>query len=104
MVDLVAATRGYFAGVALNDPLVTPGLFPDVLAAFPPTLVLTGTRDISMSNALMTHTKLLQAGVRAELFVQEGLGHGHFFSFPGTPESAAAYDVIWSFFDRHLKR
>ncbi|MBL8630458.1 MAG: alpha/beta hydrolase [Rhodospirillaceae bacterium] len=102
--NLVAATRGYFEGVEINDPLVTPGLFPQVLAKFPPTLVVTGTRDIAMSNAVMTHTQLLKAGVRAELFIQEGLGHGHFFSFPGAPESTAAYDVIWSFFDRHLKR
>jgi fermentation-respiration switch protein FrsA (DUF1100 family) len=56
-----------------------------------------------MSNALVTHTRLLQAGVDARLFVQEGLGHGHFFAFPGTPESAIAYDVIWQFFDRRLK-
>jgi acetyl esterase/lipase len=103
-VSLVAATRGYFDGVDLNDALVTPGLHADVLAKFPPTLVVTGTRDMAMSNAIITHTKLLQAGVTAELFVQEGLGHGHFFTFPTMPESAAAYDVIWSFFDRHLKR
>ncbi|MSO98519.1 MAG: alpha/beta hydrolase [Rhodospirillaceae bacterium] len=98
------APRGYFEGMNTNDPLITPGLFPEVLAKFPPTLVVTGTRDVAMSNALITHTKLLQAGVAAELFVQEGLGHGHFFAFPGTPESTVAYDVIWKFFDRNLKK
>ena len=98
------APRDYFEGIDRNDPLVTPGLFPEVLARFPPTLVVTGTRDIAMSNAIVTHTRLLQAGVRAELFVQEGLGHGHFFVFPGTPESMTAYDVIWRFFDAHLQR
>ncbi len=98
------APRDYFEGIDRSDPLVTPGLFPDFLARFPPTLVVTGTRDIAMSNAIMTHTRLLQAGVRAELFVQEGLGHGHFFAFPGTPESKTAYDVIWRFFDKHLQQ
>jgi monoterpene epsilon-lactone hydrolase len=97
------APRGYFDGIEMNDPLVTPGSFPDVLAKFPPTLVVTGTRDIAMSNAIVTHAKLLEAGVGAQLFVQEGLGHGHFFSFPGTPESKTAYDVIWRFFDTNLK-
>lgn len=96
--------RGYFDGVNMDDPLVTPGNYPDILAKFPPTLVVTGTRDIAMSNALMTHSRLLDAGVDAQLFVQEGLGHGHFFAFPGTPESKLAYDVIWKFFDGHLKR
>jgi epsilon-lactone hydrolase len=43
-------------------------------------------------------------GVHAERFVQEGLGHGHFFTIPGTPESMIAYDVIWRFFDKHLQR
>ena len=97
------APRGYFEGIDQNDPLITPGLFPEVLAKFPPTLIVTGTRDVAMSNALITHARLLQAGVDARLFVQEGLGHGHFFALPGTPESAAAYDVIWKFFDSRLK-
>jgi acetyl esterase/lipase len=97
------APRSYFEGIDTNQPLVTPGLFPEVLARFPPTLVVTGTRDVAMSNAIVTHARLLQAGVDARLYVQEGLGHGHFFAFPGTPESEAAYDVIWTFFDDHLK-
>ena len=99
-----AAPRDYFDGIERNDPLVTPGLFPDVLARFPPTLLVTGTRDPVMSNAIVTHARLLQAGVKAELFVQEGLGHGHFFAFPGTEESKIAYDVIWRFFDENLQR
>ena len=96
------APRNYFDGIDTKTPFITPGNYPEVLAQFPPTLVVTGTRDISMSNALMTHTSLLQAGAPAELFVQEGLGHGHFFAFPGTPESYVAYDVMWNFFDRTL--
>jgi epsilon-lactone hydrolase len=98
------APRDYFDGIDKNDPLVTPGIFPEVLAKFPPTLIVTGTRDIAMSNAIVTHAKLLDAGVDAQLFVQEGLGHGHFFAFPGTAESKTAYDVIWRFFDQHLKK
>lgn len=98
------APRDYFDGIDKNTPMISPGEYPDVLAQFPPTLVVTGTRDISMSNALMTQTNLLKAGAEAELFVQEGLGHGHFFSFPGTPEADVAYDVIWNFFDRNLGR
>jgi acetyl esterase/lipase len=98
------APRDYFAGVDTNDPLITPALFPEVLKNFPPTLLVTGTRDIAMSNALATHAKLLQAGVETELFVAEGLGHGQFYMFPGTPENALAYDVIWRFFDKRLGR
>ena len=98
----VGMPRDYFEGIDQNDPLISPGQFPEVLAKFPPTLLVTGTRDASMSNALVTHNRMLKAGVTAELYVQEGLGHGHFTTFPGTPETADAIDVIWRFFDRHL--
>jgi len=52
----------------------------------------------------MAHATLLRVDVRAELFVQEGLGPGHFFTFPGTQESDITYNVIWDFFDRTLGR
>ncbi len=94
----------YLADADGNDPLVTPGLFPGVLAKFPPTLLITGTRDASMSNAIVTNARLLDAGVETQLFVQEGLGHGEFTLIPGTPEATQAYDVIWRFFDRHLAK
>lgn len=94
----------YFKGANADDPLVAPGHHPQVLAHFPPTLLVSGTRDIALSNVLITHAAMLEAGVDARLFIQEGMGHGHFFYFPGTPESRVAYDVIWQFFDRTLAR
>ena len=96
--------RDYFDGIDQNNPLMSTGEFPDVLSQFSPTLVVTGTRDIAMGNALMAHATLLRVDVRAELFVQEGLGPGHFFTFPGTQESDITYNVIWDFFDRTLGR
>ena len=95
---------GYFDGIEQTDPLVTPGLYPAVLSKFPPTLVVSGTRDVAMSNAIMTHTALLKADTDAHLFVQEGMGHGFFIFMPGIPESMVAYDVLWKFFDRNLGR
>lgn len=94
----------YFQDINRADPLVAPGLFPEVLAKFPPTLLVSGTRDIAMSNAVITHAAMLEAGADARLFIQEGMGHGHFFYFPGTRESTVAYDVIWKFFDGQLGR
>ncbi|HWU03446.1 MAG TPA: alpha/beta hydrolase fold domain-containing protein, partial [Novosphingobium sp.] len=94
----------YMAGKDMNDPLVAPALFPKVLAQFPPTLLLTGTRDTAMSNALVTHARLLAAGNDSQLEVQEGLGHGEFDVAFGTPEAMQAMDIIWRFFDRHLGR
>lgn len=103
--DAVASKPGgYFDGVPQNDPQVTPGLYPDVLAKFPPTLIVTGTRDMAMSNAITTHAAMLKAGADARLFVQEGMGHGFFIFLPGIPESLLAYDVLWNFFDKNLAR
>lgn len=96
--------RDYFDGIDKNTRFITPGEFPETLATFPPTLVVTGTRDISMSNAIVSHTRLALAGVTAELHVQEGLGHGSFAMLPGIPESKTTHEIIWSFFDRHLGR
>jgi acetyl esterase/lipase len=102
--DTQRLPRNYYHEMDLNDPVITPGNFPEILAQFPPTLLVTGTRDVAMSNALITHARLLNAGVEANLFVQEGLGHGHMYMFPGSPESQTAYEIIWRFFDRHLGR
>jgi monoterpene epsilon-lactone hydrolase len=92
----------YLAGKDRNDPLVTPGQYPEVLAKFPPTLILTGTRDNSMSNALVTNMRMLDAGAETQLLVLEGIGHGEFNALPGTPEATMTFKSIWRFFDKHL--
>jgi acetyl esterase/lipase len=93
----------YMAGVdQTKDPLAAPALFPKVLAEFPPTLLLSSTRDSALSNVLVTNVRMLQAGVDTQLLVLEGLGHGEFDTLPGTPEATQAADLIWRFFDKHL--
>jgi monoterpene epsilon-lactone hydrolase len=92
---------GYFAGVDPKDPLISPVDSPSVLAKFPPTLVLTGTRGFEMSSAIYTHTELVKVGVDAELHVWEGLFHGFFYN-TDVPESKDAFNVIVKFFDKHL--
>ena len=100
----VPRLRGYFDGVDWTDPLLSPALAPQVLAAFPPTLFVTGTRDYAMSNLLVTHQRLLAASVETQLLVQEGLGHSQFVLFTDSPEALLANTTIWRFFDRHLGR
>jgi epsilon-lactone hydrolase len=99
---IASATEfGYLAGVDPNDPLVDPGGHPDVLARFPRSMVLTGTRSFDLSGAVRTHRALLAAGVPADLHVWEGMWH----CFPyhhAMPESQDAYRTIASFFDRAL--
>jgi acetyl esterase/lipase len=98
-----AAQFSYFAGTDSNDPLVSPAASPAVLARFPPTLIVTGTRAFELSNAVYTHTQLVKHGVDAALHVWEGMFHGFFYN-PDVPESQECYDVIVDFFDTRLGR
>jgi epsilon-lactone hydrolase len=91
----------YFRGADLASPLVWPGNSPSVLARFPPTLLISGTRDMELSSTLRTDELLTQAGVSTELHVWEGMWHS-FFSDPELPESKAAYAVMARFFERRL--
>jgi monoterpene epsilon-lactone hydrolase len=92
---------GYFSGTDPKDPLVSPINSPEILAKFPPTLIITGTRGFELSSALYTHEQLVKLGVDAELHVWEGLFHGFFYNMD-VPESKDALNVIIRFFDHHL--
>lgn len=91
----------YFKGIRADDPEVWPGVSREVLARFPPTLLITGTRDMLMSSEIRSQNLLTQAGVDAELHVWNGMWHA-FFVDPDMPESTQAYQVIARFFARHL--
>jgi monoterpene epsilon-lactone hydrolase len=98
---LSAKDLPYFEGADFKDPMVFPGVSQAVLAKFPPTLLITGSRDFAMSSVVRSHALLVDAGVEAELHVYEGMWHA-FFINPELPESQAAYTVIATFFDHHL--
>ena len=92
---------GYFSGTDPKDPLVAPIYSPEVLAKFPPTLLITGTRGFEMSSTLYTHSQLVKLGVDADLHVWEGMFHGFFYN-ADVPESQEAFNVIVKYFDKHL--
>ena len=92
---------GYFSDTNPKDPLVAPLYSAEAMSKFPPTLVMTGTRDFAMSGAIYTHSELVRLGVDADLHVWEGLFHGFFYN-PDIPESRDAYAVTINFFDKHL--
>jgi len=93
----------YFKGASASDPLVIPANSPRMLKKFPPTLLITGTRDFAMSSSLQSQRLLTNAGVEADLHVWDGMWHS-FFSDPELPESKEAYAVMSAFFDKHLGR
>lgn len=91
----------YFKGASADDPEILPGVSRKVLAGFPPTLLITGTRDFLMSSEIDSLSLPTRAGVDAQLHVWNGMWHA-FFVDPGMPESMQAYQVIARFFARHL--
>ena len=91
----------YFSDVSLTDPLVLPMNSKQVLAHFPPTLLLAGSRDFAVSSVSQTDIELTKAGVKTELHIWDGLWHS-FFNNPDLPESKEMYSIVMSFFDRNL--
>lgn len=96
-----ACAKLYADGVDLTDPRISP-LYGD-FESFPPSLVVSGTRDILLSNSVRTHIKLRQAGVIADLLVYEGVAHGDYLSVPGSPEAHHFLDELNQFLTTHLR-
>ncbi len=91
----------YFEGASSTDPLVLPINSREVLRRFPPTLLITGSRDFLASSLFATQAALAEAGVDAELHVWDGMWHAFFFD-PDLPESQQVYRVVVAFFAKHL--
>jgi acetyl esterase/lipase len=95
----------YFAGADVNDPLVSPGIFPERLRAFPPTLVISSTRDLALSSSVHLHAQLRDVGVESDLHVWEAMPHCFFAAAnadPQVPEMQQAWKTIANFFNRQL--
>jgi monoterpene epsilon-lactone hydrolase len=95
-------TRGYFDGVDYSDTFVSPALHPAVIAKFPPSLLITGTRAMDMSPAIVTNSALLKAGVKSTLIVGEAMGHCYMYQ-PDLPESKDAFAAIVAHFRQNLR-
>jgi len=97
-IDRVLVTYHGFLGAAgalyaqnydLKDPLVSP-VYGD-MTGMPPSFLVSGTRDLLLSDTVRLHRKLRDAGVRADLTVFEGQSHADYMFVPGTPETTALY-------------
>lgn len=98
---LAAAARLYANGEDMKNPLISPvyGTFDK----FPPTYLVTGTRDMFLSDTARVHRKLKLAGVTAELNVYEGLSHAGYAFGVNSPEYQQVYGELATFLSRHLR-
>ena len=97
---LKACAELYAGGEALTDPLLSP-VYGD-FEGFPPTYIVTGTRDMFLSDSARVHRKLRVAGVEASLNVYEGVSHAEYAALVGAPEWQQTYREMKAFLEEHL--
>jgi acetyl esterase/lipase len=71
---------------------------------FPPAILMTGTRDLLLSDTVRAHRKLRRASVTADLHVLEGLSHAQHLYDPTLTVPKEVFDEIARFFDAHLAK
>ncbi|MGB6720797.1 MAG: alpha/beta hydrolase [Terracidiphilus sp.] len=89
----------YVGSADPKNPVLSP-IFAD-LHGMPPTLFVTSTRDMLLSDTTILHRAFLRAGVNAQLVVFEGLNHCFWYN-PNLPESREAEQIMVRFFDSAL--
>jgi acetyl esterase/lipase len=108
---IAAATEGgtpgsrsehpYFKETRAENPFAFPIYSDEIMAQFPPSLLITSTRDLALSSVAYTHSQLIKLGREADLHVWEGLDHCFFFA-QDVPESQDVHEVMARFFDSRL--
>ncbi len=91
----------YAGGTDMKDPLISP-VYGDFVG-FPPTYLVTGTRDLFLSNTIRAHRKLKTSGAITDLNIYEGASHGVYFALFDSPENRQVYSELGSFLYKHLK-
>ena len=96
--DMSSVARLYAGAHGLAEPYLSP-LYADFTTGFPPTIILTGTRDVLLSDNVRMHRALRAANVPAELHVFEAMGHGRFLGM--APEDRDHDREVRRFVDEH---
>ncbi len=98
---LIEGSAHLYAGkYDMKNPLISP-IYGDC-SGFPPTYLVSGTRDLFLSITVLAHRKLRIAGVIADLNVYEGLSHGQWALFD-SPENIQVHTELGQFLDKYLK-
>jgi acetyl esterase/lipase len=90
-----AAVTLYAGELGLKHHYVSPilGGFSD----FPPSYLISGTRDLLLSDTVRAHRALRRAGVEADLHVYEGQSHADYIVVMNAPESHEHYAELNAF-------
>ncbi len=91
----------YAGATDRKDPVLSP-IYAD-WKGMPPTLLVTSTRDLLLSDTSRLHLVLQKAGVDSRLLVYEALPHAFWYHFE-LPETREALESMAGFFGRKLGR
>jgi epsilon-lactone hydrolase len=69
----------------------------------PPSLLVTSTRDLLLSDTTLFHRALLRAGDNSQLLVYEALPHAFWYHFQ-LPETQEALQLMAKFFNEKVGR
>lgn len=96
---LADAIAGYIGKTSRTDPILSP-LHGD-LSRFPPTLLVSSTRDSLLSGTAIFGRALIEQGVDARLVVFDGLPHA-FWAYMDIPETTQANTLMATFLKGRL--
>ena len=99
---LEESAKLYANGRDLKEPLISP-IYGD-LSGFPPTMLVSGTRDLFLSNTVRAHRKLRNSGVETDLVVIEGLSHGDYLFAAESQESLDFFADLSHFLSTHISK
>ena len=92
--SLAEAIGSYIGTTDVKDPILSP--FHGDLSHFPPTLLVSSTRDVLLSATSIFGRKLLEQGVDARMVVFDGLPHA-FWAYMPIPETDQANTLTAQF-------
>ena len=93
--QLDKAAKAYAGKASLSEPEISPLQARD-FNGFPPTMIISGTRDPLLSQAVQLYWKLRRDDVPVELRVWEGMWHA-FFNEPDLPEASHCREELRGF-------
>lgn len=97
---LGAAAKAYANGESFKNSYLSP-VYGD-WQNMPPVLLVSGTRDLFLSNTVRMHQKLREANVPADLLVYEGQSHAQYDDAPDSTECRYHFEELRKFFQKNL--
>ena len=90
----------YAGDTPLTNPLLSP-IYGD-FSGFPPSYLVTGTRDLFLSDTVRVAQKMRAAGVEVQLNVFEVLSHAEYVTANDSPQHRQVYQGLTKFMTKHL--